>query len=121
MNKGHITQVTGPVIDVKFESGKLPRLYNALTVKNAATGETLTLEVALHLGDDTVRTVAMSSTDGVTRGAEAIDTGAPISVPVGDVTLGRVFNVLGENIDLFDPIPANAQRNPIHREAPEFD
>ncbi len=121
MNKGHITQVTGPVIDVKFESGKLPRLYNALTVKNAATGETLTLEVALHLGDDTVRTVAMSSTDGVTRGAEAIDTGAPISVPVGDVTLGRVFNVLGENIDLFDPIPANAQRNPIHREAPKFD
>ena len=121
MNKGHITQVTGPVIDVKFESGKLPRLYNALTVKNAATGETLTLEVALHLGDDTVRTVAMSSTDGVTRGAETIDTGAPISVPVGDVTLGRVFNVLGENIDLFDPIPASAQRNPIHREAPKFD
>jgi len=121
MNKGHITQVTGPVIDVKFESGKLPRLYNALTVKNAATGETLTLEVALHLGDDTVRTVAMSSTDGVTRGAETIDTGAPISVPVGDVTLGRVFNVLGENIDLFDPIPASAPRNPIHREAPKFD
>ena len=121
MNKGHITQVTGPVIDVKFESGKLPRLYNALTVKNASTGETLTLEVALHLGDDTVRTVAMSSTDGVTRGAEAIDTGAPISVPVGDVTLGRVFNVLGDNIDLFDPIPADAQRNPIHREAPKFD
>ena len=121
MNKGHITQVTGPVIDVKFESGKLPRLYNALTVKNASTGETLTLEVALHLGDDTVRTVAMSSTDGVTRGAEAIDTGAPISVPVGDVTLGRVFNVLGDNIDLFDPIPASAQRNPIHREAPKFD
>ncbi len=121
MNKGHINQVTGPVIDVKFESGKLPELYNALKVKNAATGETLTLEVALHLGDDTVRTVAMSSTDGITRGAEVIDTGAPISVPVGDVTLGRVFNVLGENIDLFDPLPADVRKDPIHRQAPSFE
>ncbi|MGM9926972.1 MAG: F0F1 ATP synthase subunit beta [Bacillus sp. (in: firmicutes)] len=121
MNKGRITQVTGPVIDVKFENGKLPQLYNALTVTNAASGETLTLEVALHLGDDTVRTVAMSSTDGVTRGAEAIDTGAPISVPVGDVTLGRVFNVLGDNIDLGSPIPADARRDPIHRPAPTFE
>ena len=121
MNKGHINQVTGPVIDVKFESGKLPKLYNALKVKNAATGETLTLEVALHLGDDTVRTVAMSSTDGITRGAEVIDTGAPISVPVGDVTLGRVFNVLGENIDLFDPLPADVRKDPIHRQAPSFE
>ncbi|MGN1400175.1 MAG: F0F1 ATP synthase subunit beta [Bacillus sp. (in: firmicutes)] len=121
MNKGQVTQVTGPVIDVKFESGKLPRLYNALTVTNAATGETLTLEVALHLGDDTVRTVAMSSTDGITRGAEVIDTGAPISVPVGDVTLGRVFNVLGDNIDLFDPLPADVRRDPIHRQAPTFE
>jgi len=121
MNKGHITQVTGPVIDVKFESGSLPRLNNALTVKNAATGETLTLEVALHLGDDTVRTVAMSSTDGITRGAEVVDSGAPISVPVGDATLGRVFNVLGENIDLDEPIPADVRRDPIHRQAPTFE
>ncbi|MGM9926184.1 MAG: F0F1 ATP synthase subunit beta [Bacillus sp. (in: firmicutes)] len=121
MNKGRISQVTGPVIDVKFESGKLPQLYNALVVKNAATGDSLTLEVALHLGDDTVRTVAMSSTDGITRGAEAVDTGAPISVPVGDVTLGRVFNVLGDNIDLFDPLPADVRRDPIHRQAPTFE
>ncbi|WP_019243197.1 MULTISPECIES: F0F1 ATP synthase subunit beta [Bacillus] len=121
MNKGHISQVTGPVIDVKFESGKLPQLYNALVVTNAATGDTLTLEVALHLGDDTVRTVAMASTDGITRGAEVVDTGAPISVPVGDVTLGRVFNVLGDNIDLFDPLPADVRRDPIHRQAPTFE
>lgn len=121
MNKGRISQVTGPVIDVQFESGKLPQLYNALVVKNAATGDSLTLEVALHLGDDTVRTVAMASTDGITRGAEAVDTGAPISVPVGDVTLGRVFNVLGENIDLFDPLPTDVRRDPIHRQAPTFE
>ena len=121
MNKGHITQVTGPVIDVKFENGHLPKLNNALTLTNASTGESLTLEVALHLGDDTVRTVAMSSTDGVTRGAEVTDTGAPISVPVGDVTLGRVFNVLGETIDLDAPIPADAKRDPIHRQAPTFE
>ncbi|HHY74997.1 MAG TPA: F0F1 ATP synthase subunit beta, partial [Bacillus bacterium] len=79
------------------------------------------LEVALHLGDDTVRTVAMDSTDGLIRGIEAVDTGAPISVPVGDVTLGRVFNVLGEVIDLNDPIPAEARRDPIHRQAPTFE
>lgn len=121
MNQGRISQVMGPVIDVQFESGKLPQLYNALVVKNAATGDSLTLEVALHLGDDTVRTVAMASTDGITRGAEAVDTGAPISVPVGDVTLGRVFNVLGENIDLFDPLPADVRRDPIHRTAPTFE
>ncbi len=121
MNKGHITQVTGPVIDVKFDNGHLPKLNNALTLTNASTGESLTLEVALHLGDDTVRTVAMSSTDGVTRGAEVTDTGAPISVPVGDVTLGRVFNVLGETIDLDAPIPADAKRDPIHRQAPTFE
>ncbi|HHW35822.1 MAG TPA: F0F1 ATP synthase subunit beta, partial [Bacillales bacterium] len=79
------------------------------------------LEVALHLGDDTVRTVAMDSTDGLIRGIEAVDTGAPISVPVGDVTLGRVFNVLGDTIDLNEPIPAEARRDPIHRLAPTFE
>ncbi|WP_163099518.1 F0F1 ATP synthase subunit beta [Peribacillus alkalitolerans] len=121
MNKGRITQVTGPVVDVKFDNGQLPAIYNALTVQKAATGETLTLEVALHLGDDSVRTVAMASTDGLTRGAEALDTGAPISVPVGDITLGRVFNVLGENIDLESPIEAGARRDPIHRLAPTFE
>ena len=110
MNKGRVVQVMGPVVDVKFESGHLPEIYNALKIVKLSTINVdikLTLEVALHLGDDTVRTIAMSSTDGLTRGIEVIDTGAPISVPVGDVTLGRVFNVLGEAIDLNDEeIPA---------------
>ncbi len=126
MNKGRVTQVMGPVVDVKFQSGQLPEIYNALKVtfkgrsENEAASE-LTLEVALHLGDDTVRTVAMASTDGLVRGSDVLDTGAPISVPVGDVTLGRVFNVLGDNIDLDAAIPAESRRDPIHRLAPKFD
>ena len=123
MNKGRVVQVMGPVVDVKFESGQLPKLNNALKV--AHRGENveinLVLEVALHLGDDTVRTIAMSSTDGLTRGTEAFDTGAPISVPVGNVTLGRVFNVLGETIDLGEAIPESSRRDSIHREAPKFE
>ncbi|MGG3888503.1 F0F1 ATP synthase subunit beta [Metabacillus fastidiosus] len=126
MNTGRITQIMGPVVDVKFENGQLPDIYNALTIKQKANNEIpadvdLTLEVAIHLGDNTVRTVAMSSTDGLVRGLEVTDTGAPISVPVGDVTLGRVFNVLGDSIDLAEPIPAEARRDPIHRSAPKFD
>ncbi|MDQ0482339.1 F0F1 ATP synthase subunit beta [Guptibacillus hwajinpoensis] len=125
MNKGYITQVMGPVVDVKFESGKLPEIYNALKVNYIAqTGAEesieLTLEVALHLGDNSVRTVAMGSTDGLVRGVETLDTGAPISVPVGDITLGRVFNVLGEKIDLNEEI-GEVRRDPIHRLAPVFD
>ncbi|WP_110928331.1 F0F1 ATP synthase subunit beta [Bacillus massiliglaciei] len=121
MNLGRVTQVMGPVVDVKFENGQLPKVYNALRIENAASGAGLTLEVALQLGDNTVRTVAMASTDGLTRGAEAVDTGAPISVPVGEVTLGRVFNVLGESIDLAEAIPADNRRDPIHRQAPSFE
>ncbi|MFC4736520.1 F0F1 ATP synthase subunit beta [Bacillus daqingensis] len=126
MMKGRVTQVTGPVVDVQFERGHLPNINNAITISEKAQTEgevsiDLTLEVALHLGDDTVRTVAMSSTDGLVRGTEVLDTGRPISVPVGDVTLGRVFNVLGENIDLDEEIAADAPRNPIHRQAPEYD
>lgn len=121
MNIGRVTQVMGPVVDVKFEDGQLPKIYNALKIEKTASGTPLTLEVALQLGDNTVRTVAMSSTDGLTRGAETLDTGAPISVPVGEVTLGRVFNVLGENIDLAEPLPATVRRDPIHRQAPTFD
>ncbi|MEI2401216.1 F0F1 ATP synthase subunit beta, partial [Paenibacillus phytohabitans] len=126
MTKGRVTQVMGPVVDVQFDSGHLPEIYNALTIKHSARNENevdinLTLEVALHLGDDTVRTIAMSSTDGVVRGLEVTDTGKPISVPVGDVTLGRVFNVLGENIDLDEPVAAEARRDAIHREAPTFE
>ena len=124
MNKGYVLQVMGPVVDVKFENGQLPAIYNALTVMIERPNEepdALTLEVALHLGDDAVRTIAMSSTDGLQRGAAVTNTGAPISVPVGDATLGRVFNVLGEVIDLGEEIPASVRRDSIHREAPSFD
>ncbi|SIT69502.1 F0F1 ATP synthase subunit beta [Edaphobacillus lindanitolerans] len=124
MNKGHILQVMGPVVDVKFDGGNMPEIYNALTVQIERPNEapqTLTLEVALHLGDDSVRAIAMSSTDGLKRGAEVTDMGAPISVPVGDITLGRVFNVLGDAIDLAEEIPAGERRDPIHREPPSFE
>ncbi|WP_342753033.1 F0F1 ATP synthase subunit beta [Shouchella clausii] len=126
MSTGRIIQITGPVVDVKFPSGQLPEINNALTVnqQGAADGAVdvkVTLEVALHLGDDSVRTIAMASTDGVTRGTEVLDTGGPISVPVGNVTLGRVFNVLGEEIDLQEPVAEGTRRDPIHREAPSFE
>ena len=126
MNKGTILQVMGPVVDVKFENGQLPSINNALKVEYKAQTESevdidLTLEVALHLGDDAVRTVAMASTDGLMRGMEVVDTGAPISVPVGQATLGRVFNVLGEPIDLDGEIPQDAEKAPIHRPAPKFE
>ncbi len=118
MNKGYITQILGPVVDVKFE-GQLPELLNALTV--SAEGVDLTLEVALHLGDNMVRTIAMDSTDGLVRGMEIADSGKPISVPVGEATLGRVFNVTGDHIDLGEAVPAHVRRDPIHRSAPSFE
>ncbi|MBY6037336.1 F0F1 ATP synthase subunit beta [Fictibacillus nanhaiensis] len=118
MNKGYITQILGPVVDVKFE-GQLPELLNALTVN--AGGVELTLEVALHLGDNMVRTIAMDSTDGLVRGMDITDTGKPISVPVGEATLGRVFNVTGDHIDLGEAVPADVRRDPIHRAAPSFE
>jgi F-type H+-transporting ATPase subunit beta len=126
MNKGRVLQILGPVIDVKFENGQLPAIYNALRIEYKAQSQSevdinLTLEVALHLGDDTVRTIAMASTDGVMRGMDVLDTGSAISVPVGNVTLGRVFNVLGEVIDLNEEIPASERRDSIHREAPTFE
>ncbi|WP_139693474.1 F0F1 ATP synthase subunit beta [Sporolactobacillus terrae] len=124
MNKGYITQVMGAVVDVKFERDHLPEIYNALTVNYKAQSSNeadihLTLEVALHLGDDSVRTIAMDSTDGLVRGMEANDTGAPISVPVGDVTLGRVFNVLGDAID-GKPVAPEVEKHAIHRDPPKF-
>jgi F-type H+-transporting ATPase subunit beta len=124
MNTGHVLQVMGPVVDVKFADGHLPEIYNALTVLIDRPGQQqvkLTLEVALHLGDDSVRTIAMDSTDGLQRGSEVTDLGSAITVPVGDVTLGRVFNVLGEVIDLGEEIPLSERRNPIHRSAPTFE
>lgn len=126
MSKGQVIQVMGPVVDVKFEGGNLPEIYNALVIEYKSDAEEaptsqLTLEVTIQLGDDVVRTIAMASTDGVQRGMEVIDTGSPITVPVGTVTLGRVFNVLGNTIDLDEPLPSDIKRNKIHREAPTFD
>ncbi|MGN7469269.1 F0F1 ATP synthase subunit beta [Brevibacillus sp. SAFN-007a] len=124
MANGRVVQVMGPVVDIEFERGHLPAIYNAIKIQHKAqsAGERdidLTVEVATHLGDNMVRTVAMSSTDGLVRGMEAVDTGAPISVPVGAVTLGRVFNVLGEPIDQQE-LGHVERRDPIHRKAPEF-
>ena len=117
-NQGKVSQVMGPVVDVRFEEGHLPAIYNALTVK---IGErTLTVEVAQHVGDNVVRCIAMASTDGLCRGATVTDTGAPISVPVGRQTLGRIFNVLGNAVDN-KPAPTDAPHEAIHRSAPDYD
>ncbi|TMN21992.1 F0F1 ATP synthase subunit beta [Lentibacillus cibarius] len=123
MSKGHITQVMGPVVDVKFDEGELPDIYNALTVHSDDDNNAidLTLEVALHLGDNAVRTIAMSSTDGLKRNMPVVNTGAAISVPVGEQTLSRVFNVLGEHIDLEEPVANDVRRDPIHRQPPQFE
>ncbi len=124
MNKGKIAQVIGAVVDVEFDV-KLPEILNALTVAQPGNKEkdlpdiNITLEVAAHLGDNMVRTIAMSATDGLVRGTPAIDTGQPITVPVGDKTLGRIMNVIGEPIDQLGPIESK-ERLPIHREAPAF-
>lgn len=119
-NIGKIVQVMGPVVDVRFSDGQLPAIYNAIKIKDEARGIDLTCEVAQHLGDDIVRTVALSSTDGLVRGMDAIDTGAPIAVPVGRETLGRLFNLLGEPIDERGPVNAT-KFAPIHKPAPSLD
>ncbi|WP_311443593.1 F0F1 ATP synthase subunit beta [Ezakiella coagulans] len=116
-NIGHLSQVIGPVIDIKF-ADKMPNLLNAIKIKN--NDETIIAEVTQHIGDDVARCIAMSSTDGLIRGMEAIDTGASITVPVGDKTLGRLFNVLGETIDNEAPIKKTPML-PIHREPPAFE
>ncbi|AHM68287.1 F0F1 ATP synthase subunit beta [Paenibacillus polymyxa] len=123
MNKGRVVSIMGPVVDVEFERGQLPEILNAIhigTVLESGVKIDLTLEASKHLGDNRVRCIAMSSTDGLVRGAEAIDLGAPISVPVGEATLGRVFNVLGTPIDNGADMSETA-RNPIHRQAPSFE
>ena len=119
MNQGKIAQVIGPVVDVSFEEGELPYIYNALHLKRKE-GSTLVLEVAQHLGDRMVRTVAMDSTDGLVRGMPVEDTGQPITVPVGLEDLGRILNVIGEPIDEAGPVKTK-KRYPIHREAPKFE
>jgi len=121
-SNGRITQVIGAVVDVEFPDGKLPPIFNALTVTNASISDqpwNLVLEVAQHLGENTVRTIAMDSTDGLVRGEEVRDTGQGITVPVGEATLGRIMNVIGEPVDQKGPIPTST-RSPIHREAPKF-
>ena len=116
---GKISQVMGAVVDVSFSDGHLPNIYNALTVNRGEEG-TLVLEVAQHLGDGNVRTVAMDSTDGLVRGHETVDTGEPITVPVGPETLGRLFDVLGNTIDQKDDV-STEKRYPIHRTAPKHE
>ena len=117
-NKGKVAQVIGPVLDIRFEDGELPALLNAVEV---AHGERkIVAEVAQHIGDDTVRCISMSSTDGLVRGAEAVDTGSPITVPVGEKCLGRIFNLLGEAVDNM-PTPETEERWPIHRDPPPYD
>ncbi len=118
MKKGKIIQIIGAVIDVLFEQGELPEIYNALEI-NLPDGKKLVLEVALHLGDDKVRTIALGQTDGLKRGQEVIDTGNPIMVPVGKSTLGRILNVVGEPVDNGPALKAE-KRYPIHRPAPKL-
>ena len=122
-NMGRITQVIGPVLDVAFERGKLPPIYNALKVTNPSIDDkswNLIIEVAQHLGEDRVRCIAMDSTDGLIRGAEVMDTGDRIKIPVGQATLGRIMNVVGEPVDEAGPIEAKVYAS-IHREAPSFE
>ncbi len=119
LNTGKLTQIIGAVLDIKFPEGKLPEINDAINVP-LADGKKLVVEVSQHLGDDTVRCIAMGPTDGLVRGMEAQATGGPISVPVGEATLGRMFNVLGEPID-DKPAPEGVQYDPIHRKAPKFE
>src|ERR1700733_8718815 len=132
-NTGRIEEIQGVVIEAVFPD-KLPEIYHAILVERpeaaraeedediaAAHDEYLVCEVQQHLGDDRVRAVAMDTTDGLARGVDVIDTGAPISLPGGRATLGRIFNLLGEPIDLGEPLPEDTERWPIHREAPSFE
>ena len=116
-NTGKVIQVIGPVVDIRFPEGDLPKLHNAIVIKSE---KPLTVEVAQHMGDDVVRCIAMGSTDGLVRNADALDTGDAIKVPVGDEILGRMFNVLGETIDGLGDLDPNIKKMPIHRAAPTF-
>ncbi len=117
-NIGKVVQIIGAVVDVQFDQDNLPKLLNAIEIQH--NGGTLVIEVAQHIGDDVVRCIAMGSTDGLVRGVEAVDTGKPITVPVGKNTLGRIFNLLGEPVDN-KPAPETNERWPIHREAPTYE
>ena len=117
-NIGTVVQITGPVLDIKFAADALPKLLNAITIDNH--GQIITVEVAQHIGQDTVRCIAMESTDGLVRGMKAVDTGSPITVPVGDKNLGRIFNLLGQPVDN-KPAVEGEERWPIHRPAPSYE
>ena len=122
-NKGRVARVIGPVVDIEFPADSMPAIFNALHVDVTMAGvtRTLTMEVALHIGDNLVRAISMQPTDGMVRGTEVTDTGDPIMVPVGDVTKGHVFNTLGESLDVPTSSLDIKERWPIHRNAPAFD
>ncbi|TGL56077.1 F0F1 ATP synthase subunit beta [Leptospira kemamanensis] len=123
MNKGKIKQIIGSVLDISFDSGNMPEIYNAVEIQSKVNGKdvTITAEVQQHIGDNTVRAISLQSTDGLKRGLEVTDTGSPISVPVGTKTLGRIFNVLGEVIDEMGDLPKDVKKLPIHRNAPSYE
>ncbi|BDA79819.1 ATP synthase subunit beta [Leptospira kobayashii] len=123
MNKGKIKQIIGSVLDISFETGNIPEIYNAVEIKTKVNGNDvkITAEVQQHIGDNTVRAISLQSTDGLKRGLEVIDTGSPITVPVGTKTLGRIFNVLGETIDELGDMPKDIEKRPIHRNAPTYE
>src|SRR5207342_3426500 len=116
---GRVIQITGAVVDIEFPAGQLPAIYNAVAIQREGQ-EPLVCEVQQHLGNNWVRSVAMTTTDGLARGVDAVDTGAPITVPVGEATLGRVFDVLGHPIDLKGAVVSDVSL-PIHRDPPAFD
>src|SRR5215208_1928406 len=120
---GRVSRVIGPVVDVEFPVDQMPEIYNALTVETTVGNETrtMTMEVALQIGDNLVRAIALKPTDGMQRGAEVRDTGAPISVPVGDVNKGHVWNVTGDVLDADPSTVEITERWPIHRDPPKFD
>ncbi len=121
-NIGKVVQVIGSTLDAEFPEGNLPEIYNALNLETEVMGEKIKIvcEVQQHLGGNRIRAVALASTDGISRGTEIVDTGAPISVPVGEETLGRIFNLLGEAVDKKGPVNAK-ERRPIHQDPPKFD
>ncbi len=120
VNVGRVLRVIGPTVDVEFPEGDLPEIDSAIHIEDTNQNRTLTVEVALHLGDRVVRCISMASSDGLVRGMKAIDTGAPITVPVGDQCLGRVINLLGEPVDPLGPLPEPEKRLPIHRDPPKL-
>ena len=120
-NIGKVVQVIGNTVDCEFPADSLPDILNAIEIPVSHQDRTLTVEVALHIGDNLVRCVGLASTDGLVRGMTATDTGSPITVPVGERTLGRLFNLMGEPLDPGEPIPDDCPRLPIHRAAPPFE